>query len=398
MGLPQVSSGSIVEEIATSLNIFAPNPPRMLGISSCDLNGMHGGNTSECLPMDLPCSSFSRFQEKWITDLAKDSDLSNAHREGKSSMHMLNINSAKHHCWSTMKSGQNTHTSVPLSVCDATEASRSIARKRLLSPLNGVLLNGQFDGDLIDIAGGVYRSGSSGGNGSNYKVSKVPQSKKAHIDDPNYLGIPIRSSSCYLTWHNSLYGNCLLDSISFTDGPLLENTKLQPTNHFVSSSGPPDETIKEWSPTKPIAIPLKDDISPSRLSPLGPKFPERPESAVTFTDFMANPNDDTITLKDIEQSLEGTVPGSLSLFSGGSSMMESHTLKNKSDLYTSESNACMTKHWSQHLTLTNNKGSKACRTLSGLPVQKSLVGSFEESLLSGRLFSTKLNKVSTLSS
>ncbi|PON77209.1 meiosis chromosome segregation family protein [Parasponia andersonii] len=417
MGLPQVSSGSIAEEVAASLSTIVQNPPGISGMTSCDLSGIRGSNR---LQVDLPSFSFGESQRKSIKELPREAECLNTHKDGRSNMNLFKISSVEQNCWLTQRSGQNIHTPIPRIVgfesstlcslnvgdgdqhsstavsvpCDATDASGSMVRKRLLSPLNGMLLQSQFIDDL-DIGSG-YKSDSSR---SKVRLNVPPQQdkKKAHIGDSNFMSSPVWSASCFEGWKSSPDDNCgPMNSIFFTDGPLLENKDLQSHNHFVSSPGIrySEETIKEKSPTGAITIPQKKVASPPlSLSPLGPKFPERVKLGRTIGDAMTKLEDNGITLKDMEQSLKGTV-GSLSswnetAFKKPSKSPQEHDILRNFDLFTGVNTE---RHATLNLDFTPPQGFKPVRTLSGLPVRRSLVGSFEESLLSGRLLCGKASQ------
>ncbi|ONI07885.1 hypothetical protein PRUPE_5G145000 [Prunus persica] len=109
-------------------------------------------------------------------------------------------------------------------------------------------------------------------------------------------------------------------------------------------------------------------------------------------------DDNNITLKDVEQSLDGTISAISSSWKEeafrllSNSSQDVDMLQKKFDLFGSESTTTgMGQHWSQDLK-SNPKGVKLVRTPTGLPGRRSLVGSFEESLLSGRLVSAKVNQ------
>ncbi|KAL5543826.1 hypothetical protein UlMin_007610 [Ulmus minor] len=414
MGLPQVSSSSIAEEVTATLSTFVQAPPRIAGMSSCcDLSGMHGGNLG----------TFGEFQRKSITELPMEHEVLNTSKDGRSNMHTLKISSTEQNCWLTRKNGQNFHTPVsrnvgfelsslsyPLNVVeknqhsstavstisDATEASR----KRLLSPLNGMLRQGQFLDDL-DIGNGVFKNEFPGSSHS-FSVNVLQENKKAHIAKSHYQSFPV-SESCFTGWKSSPDDSCGPNSIFFTDGPLLGNKDLQSQNPLVSSPGThcSEETIKIKFETRGIAIPQKNvDLPSHSLSPLGPKFSERVKAAQTCSNSMTKIEDNYITLKDMEQSLDGTISGPLSSWNEYTFMMPSKTsedhniFQKKSDLFTSKSyKEVSTKtHCSRHLDSTPPQGFRSVRTLGGLPVRRSLVGSFEESLLSGRLLSEKVSQ------
>ncbi|KAI5323295.1 hypothetical protein L3X38_032367 [Prunus dulcis] len=57
---------------------------------------------------------------------------------------------------------QYSSSAVTVTTGDTTEATGSALRKRLLSPLNGMLLQDHFNGDSLDIGDGVHKSGAWG--------------------------------------------------------------------------------------------------------------------------------------------------------------------------------------------------------------------------------------------
>ncbi|KAM7516538.1 hypothetical protein LguiA_006121 [Lonicera macranthoides] len=57
IGLPQVSSSTIVEEVATSLSTFVQTPSHFAGLSSCDMSGMYVGHFGNRVPGESLCSS-----------------------------------------------------------------------------------------------------------------------------------------------------------------------------------------------------------------------------------------------------------------------------------------------------------------------------------------------------
>ncbi|KAF2311569.1 hypothetical protein GH714_024909 [Hevea brasiliensis] len=412
MGLPQVSSGGIAEEVAVSLSTLVPTPPRIVGVSSCDLSGMRGGNLGNRMQMDFQYFSFGDIQNKTIAD----------HKNG----------------WLTHKSGEDIQTLIPRivgfesrglnspfnlfnenqSVCtavsstdDAFESTGSLVRKRLLSPLSGMLHPEQFNGNSLDIGDGTYKTNFWSGK-DNYKVSVSQEHKKAHIGGSNYFDSPNLCTTDLPEWKNSQddnYGansqddNYGANSIFFFDGPVLENKELTSYNQVVSPPGlnNPEETTKVRSQTGAIAISVKKAVSSSlSLSPLGPKLPERINSAGLCSNVSKKLNDDEyLTFKDIEQSLDGTFPGILSSKKREDSRMLHESLQDfdnlqKLDVLTSEITTDVLQSWNEDSNLTPPRV-KLSKTLSGLPIRRSLVGSFEESLLSGRLLSGKACQVSS---
>ncbi|KAF4365128.1 hypothetical protein F8388_007544 [Cannabis sativa] len=415
MGLPQVSSGSIAEEVAASLSTIVQNPPRISGMTSCDMSGIHGGSLGNRLQADLPSFSFGEFQRKSIKELPRESDFLNAHKDGRSNLSLLKISSAEQSCWLTQKTGHNIHNnSIPrivgfesttsctplivvegnqhtltaASVTDAAEASESLVRKQLLSPLNGMLLQSLCIDDLNN--GNEVHKSDSRSNGS-IDVTPQQDKKKAHVNDPDCLSSPVWSGSCFAGWRNSPDDNCVSNSIFFTDGPLLENKDSQSHNSHFS-----EETFKEKSLPRAITITQKKVASPPlSLSPLGPKFSERAKSGRTLSDTTRKlEEDDGITIKEIGRSVNGTV-GSLSSWNENAIMKPSksqqeHDVLHNFDPFTGGVN--LERDCYHNFDFTPPQGCKQVRNLSGLHVRRSLVGSFEESLLSGRWLCGKASK------
>lgn len=424
MGLPQVSSTGIAEEVAASLSTFVQTSPRTVNVSKCDLSGVHGGNLGNRMQVDLPCSSFGEFRSKIIAELPS-SDALQMYKDGVTNTYRLKKGSLELNGQLTSKTGQiqtplprivgfeskelhspadvfnrNLSSSTVVSVTgNAAEATGSLVRKRVLSPLSGMLRPNQFDGDTLDIGGGNLQSAFEDKK-CEYTLNVSQEHKKAHIGDSNNFDSPTWSASTSPEWKSLQGNNCGENSNIFTDGPFLGNKEWQSHNHLRSSeckySAEPT-TVK--SSTGAIAVPKKNVGSPPlSLSPLGPKLPERIESMGRCRDVGKESDDAYITLNDMKQSLDGTFSGILSsqkdegFRTPSQSLEDFHYLQKNIDLFTAEAATGTGWNWGPDLDLAP-QCVKLVRSLSGLPVRRSLVGSFEESLLSGRLLSGKVSQV-----
>ncbi|XVF08633.1 hypothetical protein REPUB_Repub07fG0019600 [Reevesia pubescens] len=422
MGLPQVSSSGIAEEVAASLCTFVQTPHRIVGVSSCDLLRMHGGNLGNQIQVDLPHTSFGDFQRKTTGEHPKDTETLNVNKDSRSNIFRMKIGTLEQNGWLTHKNGHNIQTPVPrilgfetralhspvdvfngvqtsstvVSITsNAVESNGSLARKRLLSPLSGMLCPDQFNGDSRDIGDGFSQTGF-GCENENCSVYVSQEHKKAYICNSISLDPAVCSTSCFREWKNSPDDNCGENLMFFSDGPLLKNKGLQSDNHFVHTSqglNYSGETNKRRYQTPAITIPVKKAASPPlSLSPLGPKSIERIKYVEGCKDMAEKLDDDYMTFKDMEQSLNGMV----SVLTNDSRLLSKSFhhfdhFQNKFDPCSPEFTFGIAQKWGQDLNLAPKSG-KLVRSLSGLSVKRSLVGSFEESLLSGRLLSGKVSQ------
>ncbi|XWS47766.1 hypothetical protein CRYUN_Cryun13aG0013200 [Craigia yunnanensis] len=423
MGLPQVSSSGIAEEVATSLCTIVQTPHRIVGVSSCDLTRMHGGNVGNQIQVDWPRSSFGDLRRKATGEHPMDPETLNVNNDGRSNNYRLKIGTVEQNGWLTHKSGHNIQTPVsrilgfetralhsPVDVfngvqtsstvvsitSNSAESNGSIATKRLLSPLSGMLCPDQFNGDALDIGGGISESGF-GSRNKNCGVYVSQEHKKAHIGNSSSLDHAVCSTSCFRKWKNSPDDNCGANSMFLSDGPLLKNKGLQSDSHFISTSqglNYSGETNKRRNRTTAISIPVKKAVSPPlSLSPLGPKSIERIKYAEGCREMTEKLDDDYMTFKDMEQSLKGmiSVQTDKNFRLSSKSFHHFDDLQSKFDPCSPELTSGIAQKWGQDLNLAPKTG-KLVRSLGGLPVRRSLVGSFEESLLSGRLLSGKVSQ------
>lgn len=413
MGLPQVSSSTIAEEVAASLSTFVQTPSRFAGLSSCDMSGMYSGHLGNRVPGEFQCSS-SR-------ELQRELDAVNIQKDGYTNVHRLKIGSIEKNNLFCSKAGRNVqspvsrivgfeskanvfegnqssgvHSSTVFTGDDSgTEPNGSLVRKRLLSPLNSMLLPDQFSGESLDI-GGIVHNSISHVNSNKYNVTVLQEHKKANIGNSNYISPLIWSTSSFPERNKSHSEHCGTDFNFFTDGPLLEKKEARPLG--LSSSSPGVKYIEGTTNKRlqngsiAIAPGRKVVSSPLSLSPLGPKFSGRMKCSERCSDMSKELDDSCLTLRDMEQSLDGTFSHILSSHkeedyrTGSKSLSEVELLQKKFDRFTPESITSIGEDWVQDSTVAN-PCAKLGRTLSGLAVRRSLVGSFEESLLSGRLAS-----------
>ncbi|KAG5234310.1 EXCESS MICROSPOROCYTES [Salix suchowensis] len=394
MGLPQLSSSSIAEEVATSFSTIVQASPQIVGVSSCDLSGIHGANLGHRRQIEMPWNSFTDSQRKTIVE-NKDGLLS--HKSGQNVQtpvpRIIGFESRGLDSPVGVFNRNQTAATVVTISSKAVESSGS-DKKRLLSPLSRMLHPDQFNGAAIDIGDGICKSNLWASKDS-YKVSMSQEHKKAHIGNSSYSNW---SASCLPEWKNSPDDTCREHSLFVSDGPVLE-TDLKLPDHFFYPHGLNyfEETTKVKHQISAIAIPLMKAASPPlSLSPLGPKLSEGKKSPGAGSNITKEFDDDYLTFTDIEQSLNGTVSGILSRKDGGFKMLDESldnfdNLRTKFDVFTPEIASGIGQPWCEDSNL-GPLNVRSCRSFTGVPVRRSLVGSFEESLISGHLSSGKVSQ------
>nr|XP_027123395.1 uncharacterized protein LOC113740084 isoform X1 [Coffea arabica] len=412
MGLPQVSSSKIAEEVTVSLRTLAQTPPRLTG-ASYDTNELHIGRPSNHMLGDLSCT-LSR-------EVSNNADVGSAHKDGMANTHRLRVGTVEtrflpfnggriaqtpaSRIVGFDSTGPNTthpnvgvfeghKSAVPFStsVIGTTEATGSLVRKQLFSPLNGLLLPDEFNDRCIDPGRDINRMDSLL-YGENYGIN-FQEHKISNVSNSNHDHTLFSSKSKFLEFihaHNQHSGT---NSSIITDGPLFEDEKCHPEIFYSSSPGGSSygKLPKLKSQNGAIDIVQEKVVSPSlSLSPLGPKSSRRMRTLEEYEE-MLELDENCLTLKDIRQSLEGTICAIPSSQTEKDSKMACETFEDidvfqmNLEQFTPESITATRGNLGCDSAFTN-QCAKLGRNLSGLSVKRSLVGSFEESLLSGRLAS-----------
>ncbi|OMO85459.1 hypothetical protein CCACVL1_10159 [Corchorus capsularis] len=429
MGLPQVSSDDSAEEgEAASMGAFLQSPPRFAGVSTCDLDGMQRGGLSQTMGDSL-CSSLGDFQRKTSLELSKYSDDSfkfGGKMNASSNVHGLKIGSANAvGSFATARSGQKVQNPVsrivgfesqgtskvvegvssdhvqssPIGVrANETEASGSLVRKRLLSPLNNMHFRDPFNGDPLDISCRGTQINSSS-LADKHKLSAPQDNKKANVGSKaNFTASAWSLSSC-LEHGNVSFDKAGTASILITDGPLLENKEPHLSQKFLYSPKFDrfHESSKVRSQSGVISIsPQLATSPPVSLSPLGPKFSERItaggcRSLKKDLDYCSS------NVKNIEQSVERFDTDNIFSHEEEEFEITSRSFEDIDFLHKEfrpsslETEVRLSWPLCQESAPTSPR-LRFVKGLSGLPIRRSLVGSFEESLISGRFFSGKLSQ------
>ncbi|XP_014490484.1 uncharacterized protein LOC106753204 isoform X1 [Vigna radiata var. radiata] len=405
MGLPQLCSGCTAEEVAASLDTFVQTMPRVtrnnyrMNFLACeDLgNGMH----IDVLKSEL----------KNVPELSKESHISSMCKDATlkadpiEQFGRLSVNARE-----TMQKpiprtvGFQIRASTPRVngydgngfsstafkvTSEATEASESQVRKRLLSPLNGILLTDPFKGDTLDIGGGIYQFRSV--RDDNSVVSH--EYTKVDIGNNNRILSKIWSTSCFQRFTKSSCNDSDMNHIVYSSHHHSHCEHAEPWSYkqFKPSSvrNVSAETTKPTSQTAAMSIPQKNlSPPPFLLSPLG-KESSKNKNLGGYKNIDIILDDDNLTFKNVEQ-IARTCEGSLSALEIPSkSRLNSNNMREKSDLFTADNIIDLKECWT-HPGSFPPQDAKLCGTVSRLPVRRSLVGSFEESLLSGRLLSGKV--------
>lgn len=413
MGLPQVTTSKVVDEVGVSLSSLVQTPPRPSGLSTYDMDGVHGTNMSNWVSSSLP---FSDDKRSPACKFPNEADFTALHKDATSDMCGLKVNHTDQSSRFANKNGgsinnpflrvigfepkafgssqngfesnqtDSVHQSASVSsVCNGTGLNGPTGRKRLLSPLNSMLLLDQFNGDPLNIGDSI---GNSQTDGSTYGISLSQEHKKAHICSSSNEDTSIWCASSPPVWTSSPEDNFRTNSSVFTDGLLLRNQQLI-DKHQSGLDFFRDDSKLRAQDASVLTSSERVVSSPLSLSPLGRKVHERKRTAHMIRDCEEDSDAKYITFKDVEHSLFSH------LFPFKSNeditMEEPDILHNRDDLFTPKKSSAI-EQCRSHDSVPPSPTAKIARPLSGLPVRRSLVGSFEESLLSGRLASTYVSK------
>ncbi|KAJ6845755.1 uncharacterized protein M6B38_286015 [Iris pallida] len=398
MGLPQVSTDA-TDETTTSLSTFVSLPPRFGCISSCDLDGLHEGSLNDRTASDFPCSSISDFQRKTSLDGSKGMDglvkcksttelvnLEGLKLQSKDKMSWLNpkvrvvgfeFSQAGSSNRAEKMGSDGTHSSVGDGIDNVNDPNGAQVRKRLHSPLNGMLRK-QFHGDLLDLSGC-----------ESWRDSFDPIRRRSLFALQDCKKANIGSAGCHEPpiWPIFRCENGFTSGF-FTDGPVLENK--EPLTYFLQSSSVAVQSNYDQTKARTYSgaigtSPKKLHSPPLSLSPLGPKWADRMINEGVCRDISKEFESDFLVLRNLENSVSGKATELPSTPKGGcgatNSCENTDLLHDESDLFTplgpeSPRPRCI----------------KFVKNLRVIPVSRSLVGSFEESLLSGRFSSGKVSK------
>ncbi|KAL0290385.1 UNVERIFIED_CONTAM: hypothetical protein Scaly_2673800 [Sesamum calycinum] len=344
-------------------------PARFGGVGNFGASEMHVRNLSNRISGDLQCTS-SREQPK-------ESDLISLHKDGVANMHKLRIDSVDKNRFILHHGGKNIQT----------PASRIVGFEPNLQINHADQSEDKQSGEHLEI-GSTLTHSNLHLRGGGYSIN-LKENKKAHVGDLDY-GSPIWSTPTFAS-NSPPEEDRETNSSIITDGPLLENHKHGSQNHLSSYHGFTFSRGTTESPTSNGAINiLRDSVvsPPLSLSPLGPRFCGRMRQSRVCWDSKREFDEGYITFKDVEQSLEGTISSFWSSHKDENVIIARKGLEDENfgmnfEQLTPE---CLTPTQGHNPTLTA-QNTKLGRTLGGLSVRRSLVGSFEESLLSGRLAS-----------
>lgn len=386
MGLPQYSS--VKDDAPTASCTSFSCPPHCGGVGACDLDGLAGSSSSSEFSYPL----IGDFNRKTALDGPNKSNgySKDSHAfDEPANLHGLKIDLRDEDLRSYPKLVPSVHMptrrvvgfeSSFLGASDGTETDMENssladsnchlpfdqhelqARKRLLSPLKNVLPK-QFHGDILNICSGDSRFRHSDSASKLYS-SGFQDNKKANTRCLNSFEAQDTLISRCSNWSpewDVTRGN----SNSFTDGPLLgSKDSISYYDHLAASA--------------------KLAHSPLCLSPLSPKYMNKIKVTGSQRYIMRDLENDFLDLKE----------------TGGSDGTRMQEISEETNFIHDELDV-MTPKWSS-LRRYRNWGPESSPTSprigygrsSSLLVRRSLVGSFEESLLSGRYSYGKDSQVS----
>ena len=378
MGLPQVCSPK--DDVCTGSRTLVSSPPRVEGIGACDLDGLPRsgkvpyrsiGNFSRQTTVDVQDESNGKIRDRHAFDEPadlhglridfRDANTRSSHKL-QPAVHMPTTRVVGFE--SDSVAGSDTAEVVTIcpsmttANCDSPFDQNELqARKRLLSPLKNVLPR-KFHGCLLNIPSGDARFQHSE-PGRKLHISGLHDNKKPNNGSLSSFESQVCLTPRFSNWRSECDVN-RINSNYFTDGPLLGSKEsLSYSDHLAAST--------------------KLAHSPLSLSPLSPRHIHKVKANGSPRHVMKDIENDFLDLKE-KRGL------------GGIRMLdvleETNRLHDEYDAMTPKRSSC---------GRYQNWGSESPRVGYGrslsLPARRSLVVSFEESLLSGRLSYGKDNQV-----
>lgn len=391
MGLPQPST--VKDDASTTLRTSISCPPHFGGVSACDLDGLPAGSSSSRV---LSYPLIGDFNRKTTLDGPNESNeySKDNHESEHAVLRGLSIDSRDGNSRSFAKLVPSVHMparrvvgfdSSCIGASDGTKTdmvNSSLvdsnchlpfdqhelqARKRLLSPLKDVIPK-QFNGDMLSLSSGDSRLMHSDSANKLYSTG-FQDKKKANTGCFNSFETRDTPASRCSSWGPE-WDVTRSNANSFTDGPLLgSKDSISYYDHLAASA--------------------KLAHSPLSLSPLSPKYMNKIKVSGSQRYIMEDLENDFLDLKE----------------TGGSDRARMQEVSKGTNLLHDELEV-MTPKWTS-LRRYQNWGPESSpasprptsprigyvRSLS-LHVRRSLVGSFEESLLSGRYSYGKDSQVS----
>ncbi|XP_020554754.1 uncharacterized protein LOC105177466 isoform X2 [Sesamum indicum] len=412
MGLPQVSSSETSDGGIGPLSTYLYSVAQFGGATTCDLERMYVGAVN-CTWPDSRCYSLGDFQWKTSMRLPMSPDISEkGFLDATPNIHVAKVPPEERVDSSIPETRRNIQPPVSRIVgftyekkdvlSDAldsaqshshsasahiklkeAEPSGSHARKRMLSPLNKMLFPKQFNGDSLDICSRSFTI-SCHSSKDTCGISLAQDNKKANVGSKNHAAMPIWPVTNCSELNDKLYKYNKTTSIVFTDGPVLEGKEIVPFSYLPSEGTDPlSESSEPGCGSGFKSIPKKE--TPLSLSPLGSIFYEQVKPAVRGKN-----NKKEEILKEAAHCLDENISGVI-LSSEDEEYRFSRVSCEDIDVLQKEAQPSSSTKWPFcHRTGINYK--TFGRNLRGLSVRRSLVGSFEESLLSGRLSSGKFSQ------
>jgi len=385
MGLPQVSSPR--EDISTGSRACVSSPPRIEGVGACDLDGLPRGSSSYKVPyrsignfskqtaLDVPDESSRYSRDRHVFDepidlqgLRIDFKDTNSRPSHKLQPDVRMPTTRVVGFGSNTVGGSDTTEldmicpSVATDNCDSPFDQHELQpRKTLISPLKTVLPR-KFHGGLLSIPSGDARFQHSE-PGRELRISGLQDNKKANTGSLSSFDSPACPTPRFSNWSSECDVN-RISSNYFTDGPLLGSKEsLSYYDHLAASA--------------------KLAHSPLSLSPLSPRHIHKVKTKGSPRHVMKDIENDFLDLKE-----KGGLDGIRML----DVLEETNRLHNEYGAMTPNRISFRRyQNWGSESPPTSPRVGYG-RSLS-LPARRSLVVSFEESLLSGRLSYGKDNQI-----